>query len=379
MRTIKNFFYRLFMWFCYIIRDRKAKSVFFCSFHGQYSDNPRAISECLHKLAPEIDQIWLLTKKNEKYAPNYVKVVYPETFMALIKQAQSKIWVLNDVYSRKGRIYKGKKTFYIQTWHGDRGIKRIGYLKDKSNRANTNGPDLSKCDLYVVASEYGEKKARFGQRYEGEFIKEGMPRNDKLVNVGQYANEISKIKEKLEIEKGKKILLYAPTFRDGFAKKQKCIIDVKQSLGSLSRTGEEWVCLIRAHSNSMGLVSNGSEAVDVTTYPDMADLLLISDALITDYSSCAGDFVLTGKPVILVHFDQEIYQTTSRTLWVSPNEIGYLIANNQEELNKILSNLNSYNHKSISGHVQNFYKTYETGHSSEYLAKRIIKEINSSF
>ena len=365
------------MWICYILRNRKSESVFFNSFWGKYSDNPKAISESLHKLAPEIEQIWILSKNNEKYVPDYVRVVHPETIMAWKKLAQSKIWVFNVTYRQRSGIYKGDKTFYIQTWHGDRGIKRIGYLKE-DKKENYNGQDLSKCNLFVVGSEYGEKKARTGQRYEGEFVKVGMPRNDRLVNLGQYSGEIVGIKKSLGLDNDAKVLLYAPTYRDGVVQKQNCVIDITQSLNSLSSTGEKWICLIRAHSSSKGIKFKGNEAIDVTSYPDMANLLLIADLLITDYSSCAGDFILTGKPVVLAHFDKEDYQNESRTLWVNPNEAGYLIANNQEELNDLLSNLYSFNHKTISERIKNYYVTYETGHSSDYLAKRIINEIKSN-
>ncbi len=363
------------MWICYILRNRKKKSVFFNSFWGKYSDNPKAISENLHKLAPEIKQIWLLSRNNERYAPDYVRVVHPGTLMAWKKLAQAKVWVFNDVYKQRSGIYKGDEIFYIQTWHGDRGVKRIGYLTEYSKKKNYNGQDLSKCDLFVVGSEYGEKKARAGQKYEGEFSKVGMPRNDRLVNQELYSGDAIEIKKSLGLDEKAKIMLYAPTYRDGGAQKQNCGIDITQSLNSLSSTGETWICLIRAHSSSKGIIFEGDEAIDVTSYPDMADLLLIADLLITDYSSCAGDFILTGKPVILAHFDKEEYQNGSRTLWVNPNETGYLIAYNQEELNDILSNLYSYNHKTISERIMSFYGTNETGHSSDYLAKRIIREI----
>ena len=373
-----RFFKKQFMRMCYILRDKKIKSVYFSAMGGKYSDNPKAISESLHKLAPEIEQIWLLNRNNEGYAPDYVHIVHPGTLMALMKQAQSKVWVFNNTYRQRDGIYKGDEIYYIQTWHGDRGIKRIGYLTEYSKKANYNGQDLSKCNLFVVGSEYGEKKARTGQKYEGEFSKVGMPRNDKLVNLSQYSDEVVGIKRSLGLDEEAKIMLYAPTFRDGIDQKQNCVIDITQSLNSLSSTGEKWICLIRAHSASKGILYNGNEAIDVTSYPDMADLLLIADLLITDYSSCAGDFILTGKPVILAHFDKEKYLKESRTLWVNPSEVGYLVANNQVELDDILSNLSFYNHKSISEKIKKFYGSFETGRSSEYLAKKIVEEINKS-
>ena len=124
--------------------------------------------------------------------------------------------------------------------------------------------------------------------------------------------------------------------------------------------------------------SDSPSYIDVTPYPDMADLLLIADLLITDYSSCAGDFLLTGKPVILAHFDRDDYEAQGRPLWVNPNEAGYLVAKNQGELNRILSNLYSYDHQAIACKVNRFYGTKETGQSSEVIVRKIIQELNKS-
>jgi CDP-glycerol glycerophosphotransferase len=107
----------------------------------------------------------------------------------------------------------------------------------------------------------------------------------------------------------------------------------------------------------------------------MADLLLVTDLLITDYSSCAGDFLLTGKPVVLAHFDRESYQSKDRQLWVDATEAGYLVARNQQELNDILKRIDTYDHKTINEKVLQYYGTKESGHASETVAQRILQEL----
>ena len=203
---------------------------------------------------------------------------------------------------------------------------------------------------------------------------DGMPRNDKLVCIDKYSDDIKKIRKSLGIGNDVKVLLYAPTYRDKKLSQQ-CAIDMSTSLASLANSGDKWICLVRYHSLSKGISMNSDKSVymDVTSYPDMADLLLVADLLITDYSSSAGDFLLTGKPVVLVHFDRSDYEAQGRSLWVNPEEAGYLVANNQDELNKILSNLYSYNHQAIADKINCFYGTKETGHASETIARRIIE------
>lgn len=367
------------MYLCFITRPRKEKTVFFASFRGQYSDNPRAISECLHSMAPDVKIVWLIKPQYKQYVPDYVIAVPPTPPLALKAQARASVWVLNYIYRKRLGVYKGPQNYYIQTWHGDRGLKTIGYLTDYSKGRDYAGYDMSDCDLFVAASDYGVRKARQGFLYDGEIIVKGMPRNDKLVNIAKYIDEVAEVRKRLGIGNDVKVLLYAPTFRDDRGRQQ-CAIDIAASIANLEAHGEKWICLVRSHSLSKGIsVETDSLAYfDVTSYPDMADLLLIADLLITDYSSCAGDFLLTGKPVVLAHFDRDEYEAQGRPLWVNPKEAGYLVAKNQDELNIILSHLYSYDHQAIADKINCFYGTKETGLSSEAVVGRIIQILNKN-
>jgi CDP-glycerol glycerophosphotransferase len=325
-------------------------------------------------MAPEVKIVWLVRSQFKQFVPDYVVIVPPKLRFVLKAQAQAKVWVMNYTYRKQSGIYKGRDNFYIQTWHGDRGLKTIGYLTEHSKEKNYNGNDLSHCDLFVAASDYGVKKARQGLLYEGEVIVEGMPRNDKLVCIDKYSDDIKKIRKSLGIGNDVKVLLYAPTYRDE-KRSQQCVIDISASLSSLENCGDKWICLVRYHSLSKGtsMSSDKSACLDVTSYPDMADLLLVADLLITDYSSSAGDFLLTGKPVVLAHFDRSDYEAQGRPLWVNPEEAGFLVAKNQDELNKMLSKLNSYDHQAIADKINRFYGTKETGHASEAVVRRILQ------
>lgn len=364
------------MYLCYVTRPRKEKSVFFASFRGQYSDNPRAISESLHEMAPDVKIVWLVKPQFKKYVPDYVTVVPPKPRLALKAQAQAKVWVLNYTYRKHLGVYKGRDNFYIQTWHGDRGLKTIGYLTGEGSKNDMDGHNMSECNLFIAASDYGVRKAQQGLRYEGEMMVEGMPRNDKLVNIDKYSGEADKVRKALGIGNDVKIALYAPTFRDEESTMQ-CAIDINQTMKNLEANGEKWGCLVRSHSLTKKISTGCDNAayLDVSSYPDMADLLLIADLLLTDYSSCAGDFLLTGKPVVLVHFDKEEYLSKARSLWIDPVEAGYLVAKNQSELNAILSHLHEYDHRATADKLNKFYGTKESGKSSEAVAQRIVQEL----
>ena len=373
---IRKWVRKTYMYLCYVTRPRKEKSVFFASFRGQYSDNPRAISESLHEMAPDVKIVWLVKPQFKKYVPDYVTVVPPKPRLALKAQAQAKVWVLNYTYRKHLGVYKGRDNFYIQTWHGDRGLKTIGYLTGEGSKNDMDGHNMSECNLFIAASDYGVRKAQQGLRYEGEMMVEGMPRNDKLVNIDKYSGEADKVRKALGIGNDVKIALYAPTFRDEESTMQ-CAIDINQTMKNLEANGEKWICLVRSHSLTKKISTGCDNAayLDVSSYPDMADLLLIADLLLTDYSSCAGDFLLTGKPVVLVHFDKEEYLSKARSLWIDPVEAGYLVAKNQSELNAILSHLHEYDHKATADKLNKFYGTKESGKSSEAVAQRIVQEL----
>lgn len=384
---IKKWVRMTYMYLCYLTRPKKEKSVYFASFRGQYSDNPRAISECLHRMAPDVKIVWMVRPKIKQFVPDYVTTISPSILSSLKAQAQANVWVMNFPYRKSRGVYKGRDQYYIQTWHGDRGLKAVGYLCEDLKEKGLVGFDLSACDLFVAGSEYGVRKARQAFHYNGEVIVEGMPRNDKLVNSDQYHDEAAEVKRHLGIDNDVKVMLYAPTFRDS-VDFQQCTIDLDASIANLEANGEKWVCLVRSHAKSKGFTTPNSQLStansqlstanykDVTSYPDMADLLLIADLLITDYSSSAGDFILTGKPLVLAHFDRNEYETKDRTLWINPDEAGYLVAKNQDELNQILSHLYSYNHQAIADKIKSFYGTKETGQSSKAVVQRILKELN---
>ena len=115
--------------------------------------------------------------------------------------------------------------------------------------------------------------------------------------------EIAAIRARLGIPDGARVMLYAPTFRDATSgQAQRAGFDLRRALSRLeAATGTRWVCLTRAHDQNLSIDAGDSAGAvrDVTRYPEMSDLLLAADLLITDYSSSAGDFI----PVSYTHLD----------------------------------------------------------------------------
>lgn len=369
---------KIIMRLCYLTRNRKEQIAFFSSFGGtQYSDSPRAVSELLHKMKPSIKIVWLGEASIQKDLPHYVVFVKCNSLRALVYQARSSVWVLNVAYARFSYYYKGPRILYIQTWHGDRAFKKIGWsafktMGDKYSHKSYL-PYLDDCDYVTVGSMYGEIQAREGLNYKGELLKSGLPRNDKLFFPNKYQDYIDTVKAKLNIPKEVKILLYAPTFRDYNKSNFDSLIDIRSCIDRLSEDGSQWMAIVRAHFGSTIIFEEKSNIIDVSSYSDMADLLLIADCLISDYSSCAGDYILTKRPCVLAIFDQVEYEKYSRALWITPKEAGFVVANNQEELNHILSNLNTYDFESISDRIIKKYGSYDRSDSTMQVCNKIIE------
>lgn len=377
---MKNRFKKMLMFFLHYFNVKKEKSIVFNSFSGrQYSDSPRALSEYIHDNYPGIRIIWLANSKVKEILPSYAYAVKPGTFSAFKALATADAWVFNTGYYSNSGIWKPKSVYYVQTWHGDRGLKCVGRLAANNMgskyKRNSLVPCSSDINLFLAGSTYGEIKAKESFNYYGEILTKGLPRNDKLLSIEKENRLIEEIKNNINIDKNKRVLLYAPTFRDNSS--SSFLIDLESSYLSINDTKSDWIILLRSHvaSHEVLAIKDNLNIIDVSSYPDMADLLLISDCLITDYSSCAGDFILTKKPVILAQFDIESYTEESRTLRFNPQDAGYLIAHNQQELDTILKNIDNIDHKSICSRILDFYGTQETGMATSLVTKYIIKNI----
>jgi CDP-glycerol glycerophosphotransferase (TagB/SpsB family) len=105
-------------------------------------------------------------------------------------------------------------------------------------------------------------------------------------------------------------VLYAPTWRDD----RPGNVDHLDVARFSAELGTGFVTLIRGHSRSLQPGSEVSAAgvLDVTSYPDISDLFLVADALITDYSSVMFDFSVTGKPIYFFTPDLEHYRDDLR-------------------------------------------------------------------
>lgn len=354
---------RAWMRMQYRLRGIQKKTVMFTSFKGRaYSDSPRYISEALHALRPDVDIVWQLS--NPADAPDYVRTVRPRSLAALTALATARCFV--DNFNRPLYMKKNPGQLYVQTWHGDRGFKKIMYDLNDGQQF----PDGAQMDLAVSGSGFGTDVYRSAFRYKGEVLEAGLPRNDILLNDdGALA---AKVRASLGVAPQTRLLLYAPTFRDATrGRAQTAGFDLPKALDAL---GEDWICLTRAHDLNRAIEAGRDARIrDVTGYPEMAELLLVCDLLITDYSSSAGDFVLTGRPAILYQPDLRDYTDGDRNLYFDIRKSPFLRAETEEALLDLLARYESLPDRSAE--ILAFFRTAETGRAAQAAAEWISERI----
>ena len=356
-----------------LIHGVQANKVVFSSYEGKdYSDNPRYISEKLHEMKPDSDIVWLISKSRigKVKVPDYVRVASPISFRGLREQATARFWVCNFRHT-ESLYLNTKKQFYIQTWHGDRGFKRVGFDNEKMLREMLLIED--KCSMMIAGSKFGAGTYRTALHFDGEVLMDGCPRNDILIR--NDPKDVQAVRARLGLDPDVKVMIYAPTYRDtsefGW---QSAVLDLSRTLDHLeSHFKCRWVCVCRAHYLNIGLnVEADPRVMNLSDYPEMAELLLISDMLITDYSSCGGDFALLRRPVFLYHADVEEYKRNCRSFYFDIEQSPFLIAHDQQELEELIDGTDAQKARENCEALDRFFGTTETGHASEAVCKYII-------
>ena len=350
--------------------------VVFQSFSGRsYSDNPRIISERLHERRPQTEIVWLFREPALSEArdrvPDYVRCVYKYYWRSWIEQATARVWVDNFTKAVELHGFPRDRQFYVQTWHGDRPIKKIGYDATDSMPYRLE----EECSLVVTGSEFGKRMYRTAFRYTGEYLNVGAPRNDILVR--NDPADVARVRAKIGVPEGVKLLLYAPTYREDYGAIQKeAQMDLGRVLKLLERDGERWLCLYRAHYLSAGIDLDAvkDRLIDMTRYEDMSELLLVSDMLLTDYSSCAMDYCLLDRPVFMYMADYDEYMA-SRPLYYDPHDTPLLIAHDQRQLEALILATDAGAAARNCADIRAWYGMNETGRATDAVCDYIIDKL----
>jgi CDP-glycerol glycerophosphotransferase len=295
-------------------------SVFFVSWKGkQCGDNPLGIAAELRRRGDDREQLWAVTDWSVPVPDGGTAVLRgtQEYYEAL---ARSRYLVSNDDMQAPFRKRNGQ--VYLQTWHGTP-LKRIGF--DISNPQFISGTayfdhlahDIAQWDLLLSQNPFSTPVMRRAFRYDGEIGEYGYPRND-LLHRGDAAELAARVRDRLGLPAGKRVVLYAPTWRDNqvYANGRRYRFDMRLDLERAWRElGQDHVFLIRGHHHMADDVPAGMRdgfAFNVTAYPDITELFGVADVLLTDYSSAMFDYAVTGRPMVFFTYDLAEYRDNLR-------------------------------------------------------------------
>jgi CDP-glycerol glycerophosphotransferase len=293
---------------------RRNRVVFESHMGKQYSDNPKYIYEELRRQNLGYEAIWAYAESPSGF-PKSAKLVKRGSWAYFRALATARYWVDNQGFPHDLR--KRPETTYLQTWHGS-AFKRMGFHEAAIKQATFDRQSrlqqaIDRFDTFLIRSDHDAQTLAKGMRVHGELMPAGYPRNDALVTGGDPA-EVAALRKRLGLTDDRKVVLYAPTFRPrpGRGPHRMTIpFDLERFAREL---GDRMVLLIRPHyletvAMPPGLSKFVRSAADVH---DVTSLMLISDALITDYSSVMFDYALLDRPMLFHVPDYDDYVGQSR-------------------------------------------------------------------
>ncbi|MGY1776620.1 CDP-glycerol glycerophosphotransferase family protein [Geodermatophilus sp. SYSU D00804] len=298
--------------------------IVYTSFRGLFSDSPRAVYEALVARGDDVTHTWLTAPVAESAFPADVETVpfgSPESIAAL---EAADVVVSNDHVPLDWE--KRPDAFYLQTWHGTP-LKRIhnDVLWAPEGRLAYLEHDIARWDAMLSPNPYSTGRFRQAFGFRGPVHETGYPRNDLLSSPERDAVR-ARVRAGLGIDDDARVVLYTPTWRDDlvFEGTGERDFDFPVDLADFTdRLGKDHVLLLRLHN----MVSDRLESIDgmpvqdVSSYPDIRDLYLAADVLVTDYSSTMFDFAVTGKPIVLFPYDLDEYRDRLRGFYVDLEEV----------------------------------------------------------
>ena len=373
---------------CYpflLMRPINKNKIVVSSYFGKgYGDNPKYICEYLLSKRSDLEIVWLckpeVLKTQANLFPKEIRLVKNKSVKALIELFTAKIWIDN---SRKS-FYppKRKNQFYLQTWHACFGLKRIennAAEKLKPRYVKLAKKDSKMCDLLVFESSSLFKDIGKMFWYDGEIFREGVPRNDIIVNNDPAI--IKKVYNYYDLSMKKRIILYAPTFRAGQLVEVNALFleEIRKTFSEKFK--EEYVLFVRLHPNDtenkeliLGNLKNPN-IIDASSYNDMQELLCATDTLVTDYSSTIGEALVSNKKCFIYAYDYEKYKK-NRGLVMDLIDLPFPVTFNQGGFIESVKTFNMDDYLAKVTAFKDRLGISESGHASQSLGDRLLEEMS---
>ena len=310
------------------------KTVLFISFHGRgYSDNPKALYEYLKYKSTYRDYrfVWAIKhhKKKNLDIPG-AKIIEYFSLSYFFYLARSRYWIVNC--KLPSYVLKKEDQIYLQTWHGTP-LKRLAHdiivpegttfyrsHMSEEDMKKTYDNDVAKYTYMISPNQFCTEVFQSAFQINRErLIETGYPRNDFLSNVSEQEKQA--IKKKLKLPRDKKIILYAPTWRDNQFVASGYTFELKVDFRKWKEVlGEEYIVLFKPHYLITSTYEHEKElenfVYDMDAMSDISDLYVISDILVTDYSSVFFDYAILKRPIYFYMYDIEEYNDELRGFYL---------------------------------------------------------------
>lgn len=332
--------------------------VLFVAYSGRkFDDSPKVLYEYMKKnnRYNNFKLTWAF-ENPQNYPLDSSEKVKIDSLKYYYIALKSKYWITNSSITR-GLNFKNKKTKYIIFQHGTLGIKKLGADIANNNKSFKIKKE-EEIDMFIIQ---GKKEAPILEKalnLKGKIYELGLPRNDELYDAG--INEINVAREKLNIPKNKKVMLYAPTFREFYKdNKLESYVEMPFDIEEMRKNFEdEYVLLITAHyevAKMLNIPENDPFVINAFKYPYINDLLLSADIIISDYSSVVFDYAILEKPILCYAYDYETYMK-ERGTYIDLNSFFYDgVIKTQKELIDIIKNMDYKKECEHSKKIKNEY------------------------
>lgn len=366
-----------------VLPIRKNVIVFQSNVGRNYTGNPKSIYE--EMVAKKLDQrfrCYYILDNPHQTIPGNGKTVRNSRFFYYYLMAVAGIWISDARFPNY--IIKRKGVTFLQTWHGTP-LKKLALDMDSLSMADEgtleeyqeNFRRSSKTWDYLIAqNEFSSQIFKRAFDFHGTMLEIGYPRNDVLFRKNN-PECIVELKKKLGIPLDKKVLLYAPTWRDDAyydksSYKFVSPLDFKKVKDALS---SDYIMIVKYHYMVKECIDwsiyDGFYRVFDNSY-DIADLYLVSDMLITDYSSVMFDYSLLKRPMLFYAYDLEQYKNTLRGFYFDfeKEAPGPIFTTTEEFITQVIN----YEPNSYKDKYELFdkkYHSYESGNAAEQVIKLI--------
>ena len=356
------------------------KDKFFCisMLGNSYGDNVKYLSDYIHSHQQNAEIIWAFSTdfiKNVE-CPHISVELYSFKYYYHILTSK---YILSNARLNQRMLHKRKGQVYLQTWHGT-ALKRLGYdvKKERSLLMRIVKPDVFEfdvrnTDIMISGSRFMTNVFRNSFQYKGKIIETGTPRND--IFFGNHPEKRERVCKMYGIDHEAQIILYAPTFRSNGSFEYYDLDSDGLISAWKEKTGKKCVFMVRLHPNLMHRSKEMSKlfpnAINVSSYPDMQELLYAADLLVTDYSSSMFDFMYTYKPVLLYMPDYESYD---RGYYFKLEELPFMLTSSNRKIKECIQSFDINKNKIKVQEFLSHIISYEEGCAS----KNVLHYLQSS-